>query len=153
MSLFLVQHGQSVEKDVDAARPLSETGVATVTRMAAVARDHHVHVSSIIHSGKTRACQTADILAAALHPSEGVRAWSGLDPHDDVTVLAERLRAEENRMIVGHLPFLERLLSFLTTGNPDSRVLRFQNGCIVCLDRDREASTWYIKWTLMPDVG
>jgi len=153
MSLFLVQHGESVGKEIDPARPLSDGGMSSVTRMAAVARDYHIRVSEIVHSGKTRAQQTAEVLASFLHPPEGVKALRGLDPRDDVTAFAETVRAEDDRMIVGHLPFLERLLSFLTTKTPGNRIMRFQNGCIVCLDKDPEDSSWHIKWVLMPDIG
>ncbi len=56
-------------------------------------------------------------------------------------------------MYVGHLPFMERMASYLTTGNPDLKIFKFQNGGIVCLDKDENDQYWYIKWALMPDVS
>jgi phosphohistidine phosphatase len=56
----------------------------------------------------------------------------------------------DNIMLVGHLPFMERLTSFLITGSIDKPVLKFQNGCIVCMDRDPDNQYWFIKWALMP---
>jgi phosphohistidine phosphatase len=56
-------------------------------------------------------------------------------------------------MLVGHLPFMERLTSYLITGSIDKPVLKFQNGGIVCLDKDVDSGFWIIRWTLMPKIG
>ena len=53
-------------------------------------------------------------------------------------------------MLVGHLPFMEKLTSYLVTGNADKTVFKFQNGGIVCLEEDVEKNCRFIKWTLMP---
>jgi phosphohistidine phosphatase len=56
-------------------------------------------------------------------------------------------------MLVGHLPFMEKLTSYLVTGNADKTVFKFQNGGIVCLEEDVAKNSWFIKWTLMPHIG
>jgi phosphohistidine phosphatase len=56
-------------------------------------------------------------------------------------------------MLVGHLPFMERMTSFLITGSTENPVFKFQNSGIVCLDQDPETKSWFIKWTLMPNIG
>jgi len=152
MALYLVQHGISLPKEKDPEQGLSETGIAQVQRIANVARGYQIPVAAIHHSGKKRACRTAEIFAEALVPKDGIREINGLRPLDDVTALAQNLLSDTNIMLVGHLPFMERLVSFLTTGNVDCRVFKFQNGGIVCLDQDSENRTWYIKWTLMPNI-
>jgi phosphohistidine phosphatase SixA len=53
---------------------------------------------------------------------------------------------------VGHLPFLQRLASYLITGATDILIFKFQNAGIVCLDKDNGTSNWHIKWTLMPNI-
>ena len=63
-----------------------------------------------------------------------------------------RSRPKTNLMLVGHLPFMERLTSFLVTGSLQYRVFRFQNGGIVCLDREFPEAAWHIKWALMPKI-
>jgi len=55
----------------------------------------------------------------------------------------------ENIMIVGHLPFLGKLTSYLVTGDEDGSVVQFPTAGIVCLDMNDKAK-WEIKWTLMP---
>jgi len=153
MALYLVQHGKSLPKDRDADQGLSPEGIAEVTRITEVAQGYRVPVSCIRHSGKTRARQTAEIFAAALRPPEGVEEMANLNPLDDVTPVAAGLDPAANLMLVGHLPFLARLASYLIIGRTDPRVFKFQNGGIVCLDKDPDSSGWHIKWALMPQIG
>ncbi|MFO7600139.1 MAG: phosphohistidine phosphatase SixA [Candidatus Desulfacyla sp.] len=153
MAIFLVQHGKSLPKDQDPEQGLSPQGREDVERIAATARGYGVQVGSIVHSGKKRARETAEIFAAALKPAGDVTEREGLKPLDDVTSFAEGLNAHSRLMIVGHLPFLERLTSFLVTGDMNHPVLKFQNGGIVCLDEGPEGGGWVIKWTLMPEIG
>ena len=75
----------------------------------------------------------------------------GLAPLDDVTKLD--LRPEDNTMLVGHLPFMEKLATFLVTGSADRpSVLKFQNGGIVCVERDADTKNWFVKWTILPRI-
>jgi phosphohistidine phosphatase len=148
MSLYLVQHGKCLQEDLDPERPLTEEGIADVKRIAEVAAGYSIKVSKIIHSGKLRALQTAEIFAQKLSPPEGISESEGLKPKDDVSLF--KADAGSNTMIVGHLPFMERLVSFLVTGSPEKRVFKFQNGGIVCLDLIDDQ--WVIKWALMPDI-
>lgn len=152
MALYLVQHGRSLPRDKDPEQGLSEEGIADLRRIAGVAAGYGVRPAVIWHSGKKRALQTAQILEAALHPAKGVEAVDGLNPLDDVRQFADRIDSNENVMLVGHLPFMERLTSYLVTGSVDMRVFRFQNGGIVCMDFDPELRSWFIKWALMPKI-
>jgi phosphohistidine phosphatase len=153
MPLYLVQHGLSLPKEQDPERGLSETGMSDTRRIADVAKGYKVKVSAIVHSGKKRAWQTAEIFAAALCPENGVKQQDGLAPTDDVTVLCKTTDSHRNVMYVGHLPFMERFVSHLVAGRMEPPVLKFQNSGIVCLDRDPDTGNWSIKWTLMPNIG
>jgi len=153
MTLFLVQHGKSLPKDIDPDQGLSEEGSSEVERIANVAKDYSIHISQISHSVKTRARQTAEIFASALKPSGGIHERSGLKPLDDVTAIADTIDSKDNIMLVGHLPFMERLTAYLITGSIEKAVFKFQNSGIVCLDKDPDTLSWIIKWTLMPNIG
>jgi phosphohistidine phosphatase len=153
MALFLVQHGKSLAKDVDPDQGLSEEGVAETRRIAEVASGYHVNVKCIKHSVKTRARATAEIFAAALNPVDGLQEITGIKPMDDVAAIAKDMDSQADTMLVGHLPFMERMTSFLITGSIENPVVKFQNSGIVCLDQDHETGPWFIKWTLMPDIG
>jgi len=153
MPLYLVQHGKSQPKEQDPAQGLSPEGRAEVQRIAEVAKNYRLPVTLIRHSGKKRALETAEIFAAALQPAQGLQEMAGINPLDDVTLIASQLVPAQNLMLVGHLPFMERLAAYLITKNTELKVIRFQNGGIVCLDRDPEGGPWFIKWTLMPHIG
>ena len=152
MSLYLVQHGKSLTKDIDPDQGLSEEGIHDVKRIADVARGYRVRVSAIVHSGKKRARQTAELFAAALQPETEPVKRTGLKPLDDVAAFAKDLDPAQDVMFVGHLPFMARLTGYLITGSQDTLVFQFQNGGIVCLDYATDARAWVIKWTLMPMI-
>jgi phosphohistidine phosphatase len=153
MALYLIQHGKSLSKDQDPDQGLSAEGIAETERIANQAKDDGVTVSQIKHSVKARARQTAEIFAGALNPKQGMREVSGIKPLDDVAEYAANIDPVENIMLVGHLPFMERLTSFLIMGSIDKPVFKFQNSGIVCLDKDPEAQAWIIRWALMPKIG
>jgi phosphohistidine phosphatase len=153
MTLYLVQHGRSLPRDIDPEQGLSEEGVADTERIAAVAKGYDVAVARIGHSGKKRARQTADIFASALRPAGGIGETAGLKPLDDAAAMEEKICSENGVMLVGHLPFMERLTSHLITGAAEKPVFKFQNSGIVCLERDDATGFWAITWTLMPAIG
>jgi phosphohistidine phosphatase len=153
MSVYLVQHGKSLPKDKDPEKGLSEEGIAGAERIASVAGGYHVHVTRIVHSGKKRARQTAEIMASSLQPIEGVHEGHGLGPMDDIVPIADSLDGKSNHMFVGHLPFMSRLASYLITGSTERPVFKFQNGGILCLDENPEINSWIIRWSLMPDIS
>lgn len=150
MRLFLVRHGDALSKDADPARPLSETGREEVERVARHAADRGVEVSQIRHSGKTRAEETARTLASHLQPSHGAVEAPGLQPNDDVTEIADSLEGESDPlMLVGHLPFMERLAGYLVSGDPDTTAVSFETGALACFQRGDDG--WSLDWTATPD--
>jgi phosphohistidine phosphatase len=153
MAIYLVQHGKSLSKEDDPEQGLSPEGISDVNRIASVAGGYGIKPAAIRHSGRKRARQTAEIFGQALLPGNNVEPTSGLDPLDDVSVVADQLRASDNLMLVGHLPFMERLTNLLVTGSVEKLVFKFQNGGIVCLDQNSGSPWWFIKWTLMPRIG
>lgn len=152
MALYIVQHGKSLPKDADPEQGLTEEGREEVERIAGVAKSYGVKVSEIFHSGKKRARQTAEILADALIPDRGISEHSGMNPLDDAIAFSKMLLPPSNIMLVGHLPFLEKLVSYLVTGVVDRPVFRLQNGGILCMEQVEEG-TWVITWALMPHIG
>ena len=153
MAIYLVQHGKSLPKDVDPDQGLSEEGIIETKRISEVAASYEVNVSCIKHSVKTRAQKTAEIFASALHPAGGLLQAEGLKPMDDVVAFSAAIEPDENTMLVGHLPFMERLTAYLVVGSADKPIFKFQNSGIVCLKKDPDVNSWIISWTLMPHIG
>lgn len=154
MALFLVQHGISAPREADPEKGLSQQGVAETNRIASVAKGYDIPVAKILHSGKKRAEQTAAIFALALNtPMEKVL---GIHPLDDVRAFSDVIDPRANWMVVGHLPFMERLVSLLVIGEENLRIYQFQNSGIVCLDFREQGDgelDWFIKWTLNPHIS
>jgi len=151
MELYLVQHGEAKSKAEDPQRPLTERGREEVQRVAAFAAKAGLEAGQIRHSSKRRAEETASILAEHLSPAEGVLAISGLTPMDDVRPIAQALhKGTAPLMLVGHMPFMDRLAGLLVTGDPDRSVVRFRMGGIVCLEG--AGDDWAVKWVIRPEL-
>ena len=153
MRLYLVQHGEAKSEAEDPERPLTLRGAEEVTRVAGMLRKLQIKQPKIVHSGKVRAKQTADILAQGLNISLPlVQVSPVLNPNDDVRLWAERIQKElDDLMLVGHLPFLEELASVLLCGNEDVKLVLFRYGAIVCLEQ-KEDKAWAIRWVLTPEM-
>lgn len=152
MNVYLVQHAEAKPKEVDPRRPLSVGGQRDAESVAAAAARLGVEVGQIRHSGKLRARQTADVLGEALSPANGVVAVKGLGPLDDVEPVANDLAlASGPVMLVGHLPFMARLIGEMVAGDPDEVIVAVQKAAIVCLTQAGE--TWQVLWILTPELA
>ncbi|MCZ6503671.1 MAG: phosphohistidine phosphatase SixA [Gammaproteobacteria bacterium] len=148
MKIYLVQHGIALDKSEDARRPLSELGRSEVNRVASHLKRNSVSISEICHSGKLRAQETSAIFSDAVG-SKVIKAIDGMDPNDDVVAFAVRMRGDDV-MYVGHLPHMQKLTSWLVTGDENAGVLKFHNGCVVCLEKVN--SRFQILWSVTPDI-
>jgi phosphohistidine phosphatase len=152
MRLLLVQHGLALPKDVDPDRPLSAEGRTDVERLADFLGHTGLRFERVLHSGKTRAIQTAALLAGALAAGREPEASSGLSPNDPVEPVAKALAADgPDTLLVGHLPFLERLASLLLAGDPDGPAIAFRPGSAACLEGGPDGG-WSLAWMLRPEL-
>ena len=160
MKLYLVQHAEAVPAEDNPDRPLSDKGRTDVQRVASfLARS--VRVGRIVHSPKTRARDTAVLLAQVLGPGGVVEeAASGLAPNDSVEIAADFIAGwSDDTMVVGHLPFMDRLASRLVAGSEEANVAAFQPGTVVCLERadgdedgDGDGGGWALAWMVRPEL-
>jgi phosphohistidine phosphatase len=108
-----------------------------------------------VHSGKLRAEQTAQVLAAAAGGGR-VEAVEGLAPNDPIAPVAQWLRErseDQSVALVGHLPFLDRLASALVADDQDAHVITFQMGGLVKLVPKPERGGFAVAWVLAPDIA
>ena len=154
MNLFLVRHGEARAKDGAQERQLTEKGRTEIRRVAVfVSRYANIRVRDVMHSGKLRAEQTAEILAEFLKPSGGISATDGLEPLADVSTWADRLaEREEDVLLVGHLPHLGKLAGYLLGAGVGEEPVAFRSGGIGCLVRD-EAGVWSVQLSLSTSVN
>lgn len=117
-------------------------------RLAGFLGQAGVQVQQVIHSGKTRAEQTAAMLAEALLANGQPLAHAGLSPNDPVeTVAAEIEQWSGDTMIVGHPPFVSRLASYLLGADADQPIAAFRPGSMVCQEQDAEGR-WVLVWMI-----
>ncbi len=152
MHLYLVQHGLALPKEADPDRPVSPEGRADIERLGDFVARAGVQVARTLHSGKTRAEQTAAILASGLMPGGKPQAHPGLAPADAVEPVANEIRHwDVDTLLVGHQPFMGRLASLLVTGSAQRELVSFEPGSLVCLERG-EGSEWTLAWMIRPGL-
>lgn len=148
MLLYLVQHGHAKTEEENSDRPLTDEGRREIESvMLLMMRFGVISASRVLHSGKLRAAETAQIIAAKLDaPSE---ATDGLAPNDDPAIWEKRLaESDRNTLLVGHMPHLARLASHLLCGSADAGLVEFANGGVVCLHEHE--GHWAVRWSIPP---
>jgi phosphohistidine phosphatase len=152
MKLYLVQHGEAAAKEVNPDRPLTEKGRNDSSKTAAFLKSAGINVDAIWHSTKTRAIETAQIFEKELAPGEGAAQKEGLAPMDPPQeVFADVKNQSKDIMIVGHLPFLQKLASLALLGSESSRIVKFNMGGAICLERNEEGA-WQLIFEVIPDL-
>ncbi len=152
MFLYLVRHGDAKTRLEDPERGLSDKGKRDAEEMAAFLGKHDLHVYGIWHSGKKRAEQTAEILASAISSETGVSFHGHLEPNAFLApVQGEIERLQQDLMIVGHLPFVGKLMAALLRGQENPNLAVFEPATVVCLERDIEGY-WRLCWMIVPSL-
>ena len=153
MNLYVVQHAEAKLKEEDEQRPLTEYGFVYMRKVAAYIVAHtDARVTTIYHSSKKRSQQTAEIIAESLEPSSGIKLGKELEPTSAPWGWVEKLaQMDEDIMIVGHLPHLQRLSSLLLWKDESKKIIEFHNGGIINLTKD-ESGLWAIKWIIIPQI-
>ena len=151
MELYLVRHGDVDGKsggpgDGQGGPPLNEAGLAHVRRCASFAARLGVQVEEIRHSDALRSIQTAQEFERSLGcPRNQVE---GIGPDDDINPLRrEAAGLQHNVMLVGHVPYLERLAGALLAQDESMPVVVFHPASLIRLDR-REDARWSLQLVL-----
>ena len=157
MHLYLVQHGDAVSKETDSKRPLSEKGRKGVGQLASFLARSRLQIAPVFHSGKLRAQQTALLYADVLGAGRLVQDSAyPIGPNDPISLLSNALTtdfaSDASVMFVGHLPYMDRLVSHLMTGDEAARSIQFEPGCVIALERNEELSSWTLQWIMRPSL-
>lgn len=150
MYLYLIQHALSKSKEEDPERGITDPGRAEAVKVAEYFKTLNPEIHVIWQSGKKRAKETAEIYARTLGIDNRILEHSNLSPNDPTGPITSALeKMHKDVIIVGHLPFLPRLLSHLTTGADTCQIVNFKNSGIICLERNDE--NWGINWIISPE--
>ncbi len=151
MNLYLVRHGKPVADYESGDPPLSSEGVSEAALVASKLSEMEINVEEIFHSGKLRAQQTAGIIQKSVAPDVELSFKVGLKPNDPVAGIVDDMNAvDKNTMLVGHLPFMDKIAAFLLDRSHDSSGLSFRTATVVCFERT-EKDNWTLLWTVSPD--
>lgn len=150
MKIYLIRHGEALSIELDSEKSLSPQGRQDVQKIAKFLGTKSFPIAKIFHSGKARTLQTAEIFMQYLAPKASLELFSKLGPNDPIENMASCIQNEKTDfMIVGHLPFLQKILGFLVTGHEEHILVDFQAATIVCLDKNTKF--WIIDWVIGPN--
>lgn len=151
MKLYLMQHGEAYAKEVDPERPLTAQGQDDVERVAIFLKQAGIQLERVIHSGKLRARQTAECLANTIAPGVELERSDIINPNDNPKVFDWQSESwSRDTLIVGHLPFMAKLVSHLIADDEDALITAYQPGSIVCLEH--ENGLWQLDWMIRPEL-
>lgn len=109
MKLYLAQHGEACTKDIDPERPLTDQGREDIERLAEFLARKAIEVERVIASGKLRAAETADLLAAAVASLVEPETSDRINPNDDPSAFDwEQATGGQDTLVDCHLPFMAR---------------------------------------------
>ncbi len=156
MNLYMALHAEAEDRtppEQDAARKIIQLGFDDIDRISAfapVAKDGAL--SAIYHSHTVRTRETAEGFAKHFKPRNGAVEIDGLMADDDISGWLERLNnAEDDMMIVGHMPSLKRIAGSLIAGDEAAHPIQFARAGIACLTR-RDDNSWAVSWMVTPGL-
>ncbi len=152
MRVYLVQHGKALDREDDAARPLSEEGIDDVEAVGHFLAAQALDIGQVWHSGKARAAQTAERLARLIAPQAELVERDDLSPTDSAKPVAKEIQKQSvNVMVVGHMTHISRLASYMVVGDEDADVVEFHKGGVVCLEGG-DGCGWRVVWAVIPEL-
>lgn len=153
MRLYVIQTGEALTRETtDFDRPLSDKGRLNVEKLSSLIARTELEPKRVIHSGNVRARQTLEILRWAAMPiTQVLEARSGLNPEDPVDPWLQEIGTwVDDAVIVGHQPFIGKMVSRLIAGRDEPPVVLFVPGTAVCLEKS--ATGWGVVWMVTPEL-
>ena len=151
MELYLIRHGEAYSGEERFERPLNPRGQNEVLQIANYLKSEQCKVEHIYHSEKLRSIETAEIIANALALTTKLQLLPSLDPDEDVFRLIGDLHEfSQNTIVVGHLPNLALLASFMLTGNITQPSVSFLTATTACFEQQNDS--WKLKWSIDPQI-
>jgi phosphohistidine phosphatase len=144
MNLYLLRHGIAVDPSVpdfakDAERPLTPKGRRRLGQIVGAMGAMKISFDVILSSPFVRAAQTAEIVAKSLKRRKQMKFTDDLTPGGNPKLLIQlvnELRPRpKNILLVGHEPYLGKLIALLTAGNT-SMEIDLKKGSLCKLETD-----------------
>jgi phosphohistidine phosphatase len=163
MNLFILRHGiasdpgeHGLPKDLpDAERPLSAKGKQKLWRSTKAMQKLDLKFDAVVSSPLLRARQTAQIVTEAFEIRRKLILTDDLAPAGDPKALLDQLNKlgprAKNILLVGHEPYLSRLIGLLIAGNTTTSI-DLKKGGLAKLEVEqlRFARCAELAWLLTP---
>jgi phosphohistidine phosphatase len=158
MNLFFLRHAKAHPRGPkfrpDSKRPLTRDGEKKMYKVARGVKKLRVTFDLILTSPYARALHTAEILAEVYH-SKKIFVTNHLsadaDPAEVIQEINGNFASLESIVLVGHEPYLSRLISVLLTGNTAAAIdLKKAGLCFLTVKDLRHAKCASLNWLLKP---
>ena len=93
-----------------------------------------------------------EYLAKAIAPGVEPESSGIINPNDDPGAFDWQSDSwDRDTLVVGHLPFMAKLVSHLVIEEENRPIIAWQPGSIVCLEREN-STHWQINWMIRPEL-
>jgi len=159
MDLYILRHAIAVERGTpgyasDADRPLTAEGERKLRKVVRAMERLKLSFDLVLSSPYVRARRTAEIVAGALGCRQKLKLSEHLAANDSrqfIQLLRTKRPLPRSVLIVGHEPYLSRLISLLASGEPRSHVTLKKAGlCKLTIASLRHDRCAMIEWLLTP---
>jgi phosphohistidine phosphatase len=160
VNLYILRHGVAVEPGTpgyenDSVRPLIPKGERRLHRAAAAIKKLELTFDLVLSSPFVRARQTTEIIAGELKLKKRLKFSAELIPGGNPQALIQALNefkpAPENVLLVGHEPYLSRLIGLLMSGSANATIEMKKGGlCKLEVEDLRAGHCARLAWLLTP---
>ena len=165
MNLYIVRHAIAAERGApgyedDSQRPLTDNGRKKMKKISRSLDRLGLQLDVILTSPYVRARDTAKILADRFSMTEKIYFSENLIPPGNFEALVFEIHEKydlANVALVGHEPMLSSLISWLTTGETEARIM-LKKGGVAFLSSDslfqdgRATLQWLLTPALMVEI-
>jgi phosphohistidine phosphatase len=158
MNLFFLRHGKAFARGPkwrpDSIRPLTHEGEKKMYAIARGIKSLDVSLDLILTSPYARAFRTAEILGEEFDPKkvfESKNLIAEAEPKGVIDEINENFSGLTQIALVGHEPFLSRLISVLISGRDDLSVeLRKAGFCKLSVKKLGYGRCAALEWLMTP---
>jgi phosphohistidine phosphatase len=160
VNLYILRHGIAIERgspefENDSERPLTPEGKRQLYKTSRALKKMKLDFDLVLSSSFARARQTAEIVTDELKVKRRLKFSDELQPDGSAKKLFRQLHdlkpAPGNILLVGHEPYLRRLISLLISGD-ENTAIDFKKGGLCKLEAEklRAGKCAALAWLLTP---
>ena len=153
MKIYIGRHAEAEPASVDVNQGLTANGLMQADQMGQYLAELSVRPDQILHSVKARTRETAQIYAKHLDVHHVTECDTLLKEGMSISPLLDMIAVwKEDVLLVGHLPFIAKLLNALVLGDEQLGPLYpFPLGGLVCVERVSH-ERWVMQWAVDPMI-